>query len=177
MLARTVKLAAASLMFSTSLFAADSWFHIRVQETGGARVSINLPFTVLEKALPLAPIEDLRDGDFRCGRHDFDPASLRQVWMATSAAGEGKSVTIDVDGETVTAVRNGAELLMTTDEGTQVRLDAAVVEALVATGDQRFNVKGALEVIARRQSGGSLVMVTDDDATVRIWIDQDPASK
>ena len=154
------------------------WLHIKVHEQTGdrARVSINLPVSMIERAAPLVEAKGFEGGRLRIDDADIDGADLREIWQAMRAAGDGEYVTVDSDHERVRIHRkNGFMVIEANDrrgggEEVEMRIPLAVADALFSGNDDELNVAAAMRALAAAGEG-ELVTVSSDDATVRIWVD------
>ena len=173
-------LVAASLGLARGAAAdSDLWLHVKVHEKeGGARVSINLPVTAVEKmaaALP-ADAQNVRiDGD------QVKAADLRKMWEAVKDSPDAEFVTVEKDDEHVRVAKRGNYLVVRAvergdrDSQVDVKIPATVIEALLSgTGDQ-LNLQAALQALARHGSG-ELVTVDGGGDSVRIWVDRASSS-
>ena len=61
-LLRIAGLATILLLAAGGAMAADLWLHVRVEEKDGATVKVNLPVTMLEKAMTMIPEEHFHEG-------------------------------------------------------------------------------------------------------------------
>jgi len=57
---RIAGLAAVLILAAGSAMASDLWLHVRVEEKDGATVKVNLPVTMLEKAVGMIPEEHFK---------------------------------------------------------------------------------------------------------------------
>src|SRR5262245_53557570 len=87
---RTLGAAAAAVVLSLAMSPARTaaqnrsvWVHVRVEEARRqAKVSVNLPISVVEAALQAAPEKVIADGRIHLGHHgdDLSVADLRRAW-------------------------------------------------------------------------------------------------
>jgi len=157
------------------------WFHVRVEEPGETRVSVNLPMALLEVGLDIADRHVSQDQDFHWN-HDgkVTVADLRRMWAELEAVGDADFVEIE-DGDTrVHISRRGDRVLIRTDEGdrSRVRMEmpSAVVQALLGTEGERLNLRDAVRELARtgRQD---ILEVRDGETTVRVWIGENAGTR
>jgi hypothetical protein len=156
----------------------NAWLHVRVEEPRNeSKVSVNLPLSVVEVALAVAPKKIISEGRIHLSPNgrDLSVSDLRRVWKELRDSGEAEIVSVEDKDETVKVVRAGDRVVITCHKPSQkesvhVEVPIAVVDALLSgTGDQ-LNVKDAL---AQLQSlRGDIVNVKDKDTTVRVWIDE-----
>jgi hypothetical protein len=171
-----VILAAAALIPALPADAQEArWFHVRVEEPGETRVSLNLPLALVEVGLDVADRHAMADRDMQWGRDgNVDLADLRRMWTELQAAGDADFVEIDEGDTQVRISTRGDRVLMRVDEGaaTRVRLDipSLVVDALLGTEGERLNLRAAIQELARSGSQ-DLLDIQDGETMVRIWID------
>jgi hypothetical protein len=150
------------------------WLHVRVEEPGETRVSVNLPLSLVEIGLDIADRHVLDEEDFQWNRNGkLSLADLRRMWDELDAAGDTDFVEIQ-DGDTrVHISRRGDRVLIRADEGSRSRvrmeMPSVVVEALLGAEGERLNLRAAVRELAR--SGRQDVLeVRDGETTVRVWI-------
>jgi hypothetical protein len=158
----------------------DLWLHIHVHEkAGGARVAINLPVQAVQSAAAALPADAhhvrIHDGD-------MNAADLRRIWDAVKDKPDADFITVEeTDGKVRVAKRNGYLLVRADEHGDRrsqvdVKLPAAVVEALLSGRGDELNLSAAMDALAR-QGAGELVAVDDGGDTVRIWVDRAAESR
>ncbi len=179
--------AAAVLLVALSALpaaAADLWFHVTVHEEGGdnANVTLNLPISIVEKALPLIPQDQMRDGRIVIDDQEFDAVKLRALWQEVSTSPDMTYVTVKTDNENVKVYKERGYLVAQTIErnerGAEVhaRIPLAVVDALLSGEGNTLNVQAALAALVA-EGEGELVTVNDDRSQVRVWIDAQPEAR
>ncbi len=169
---------------ATTVQAQDLWFHVTVREqTENANVTINLPLALVEKALTMIPAEVTESGNVVLDDQEFNAAELRAMWQSIQGAKDMEFVTIDTNDENLRVAKNRGYLTVKgtakNEKGSNidVRLPLTVVDALLDTPeDNQLNVAGALRALAEHGEG-ELATVTDDNAHVRVWIDQFPEAR
>jgi hypothetical protein len=177
---RAGRLAAAALI---ALFAAagtaaadDLWLHVAVDEgPEGARVRVNLPLAMAETALGMIPEEELRGGKIRFDDSDITLAELRQLWRELEDSPDATFVEVEEGDQRVMVSKSGGYLLVKAIEGEQdqhvdVRIPAAVVDALLSGEGEELDVAAAVHALATHGTG-ELVTVTDKETQVRVWVD------
>ena len=99
-------LAAALILAPNTLQAASDspWIHIQVREDSGSqtKVDVNLPLSVVQVALDVAPERIISDGHIKIdhhGHHDLSISDLRRMWQELRDAGEAEFVTLEEDDE------------------------------------------------------------------------------
>ena len=177
--------AAAALILTAGLTAqaSDLWVHVKVQEHGdNANVMVNLPLSLVEKALAMVPEEaNMQGGKIKLDEDtDFSIADLQEFLNAVKDTPDATFVTVQTENETVKVSKSQGYLLIKTTESTEqgTRVDArfplAVVEALLSNADEGvLNIAAALQALADHGTG-ELATITSSDADVRIWIDNVP---
>jgi hypothetical protein len=160
------------------------WLHIKVHDGDGSRVSINLPLSVVEAAMPLVPEEARLAGRIRIADRDLSVQDLRRLWRAVQSEPEATFVVVDESSGKVRVARSGGYLLIQAADGTdregrprrhhgervEVRMPVAVVDALLSSTGDQLNLVAAIEALAR-SGEGELVTVNGDNDTVRMWVD------
>jgi hypothetical protein len=154
------------------------WLHVRVEEPAKAsKVHVNLPLTVVEAALALAPEKVVSNGQIHLhdAGHNLKIADMRKLWKELRAAGDAEIVSVQQKDETVSVRRQGDKVLVDVNklegkETVKVEVPVAVVDALFAGEGNDLNVKGALAELQKLR--GDIVRVNDKSTTVRIWIDE-----
>jgi hypothetical protein len=160
------------------------WLHIKVHDGDGSRVSINLPLSVVEAAMPLVPEEARVAGRIRIADRDLSVQDLRRLWRAVQREPDATFVTVDESSGKVRVARSGGYLLIQAADGAdregrprrhqgervEVRMPVAVVDALLSSAGDHLNLTAAIEALAR-SGEGELVTVNGDNDTVRMWVD------
>jgi hypothetical protein len=154
-----------------------AWLHVRVEESRGSKVSVNLPLGVVEAALKAAP-ETVMTGDkLHLGLKDksLKISDIRKMWLELKRSGDVDLVTVQDGEETVNVAKKGELLLVQvrrTDkkEDVHVEIPADVVDALFEGDGDTLNVRAALLKLQARR--GDIVRVNDKDNMVRVWIDE-----
>ncbi len=150
------------------------WLHVRVHdESGNAKVEVNLPLAAVEALSGAMAEEALRDAlgseaDADEPRPDFE--DLRALWRALRAE-PGAWVSVDDDDGQLRARMEGDEVRITAagDDGSlNIRFPTAVGDALFEEG--REDIDFAAAVRRLQDHDGDLVVVDGDDGGVRIWI-------
>lgn len=178
---RAGRLAAVALCFllaAPAIAAAeDLWLHVAVDEgPEGAKVRVNLPLSMAETALGMIPEEELRGGKVRFEDTDITVAEMRQLWRELEAAPDATFVEVEETDQRVQVSKSGGYLLVRAFEGGEadqqvdVRIPAAVVEALLSGEGEELDVAAAVRALAAHGTG-ELVTVTDRETRVRVWVD------
>ncbi len=178
---RAGRLAAAALIAlcaaAGSAAADDLWLHVAVDEgPEGARVRVNLPLAMAETALGMIPEEELRGGKVRFEDSELTVAELRQLWNELQTAPDATFVEVEETDQRVQVSKSGGYMLVKAFEGGEknqqvdVRIPAAVVDALLSGEGEELDVAAAVRALASH-GAGELVTVTDDETKVRVWVD------
>jgi len=155
------------------------WIHVRVDETDSAKVNVNLPVSLLEVAMEIAEEHgaDMMEehGGMHFGRHGhMEVADLRRMWNELRESGDAEYVNVEDGDENVRIYRQGDSVhIQVDDEGDEkVRMEVpfSVVDTLLEGEGNELNLSGALRKLAD-SNNGQIIQVTDDDTTVRVWID------
>lgn len=158
-----------------SLTAADDlWLHVRVDEAGGAKVTVNLPLALIEKAMPLVPREHIRHLDFDHHAIDGDIEDLREMWSAVRDSPDMTFVTVDDSDERVRVWKEAGNVFVEVrgrhgDEEVDVRVPIEVVDAFLA--GEEFDFRAAVRAMVEHGTG-EFVEVRDDEDHVRVWVDR-----
>ncbi len=156
----------------------SAWVHVRVEERAHqSKVSVNLPVSVVEAALQAAPEKVLTEGRIHLGHggNDLSVADLRRAWNELKNTGDAEFVSVEDGDQTVRVARSGSVVLVHIDkpggrEAVRVEVPVEVVDALFSGQSEELNVRAAFAKLRNRR--GDIVRVHDDNATVRIWIDE-----
>jgi hypothetical protein len=185
------------LLTSTMVFA-DSWLHIKVDNSEGDKehVRVNVPLSLAEKVLPAIHVNRIHQGKLQIGHENVsvDPRILVEAVRNTA---DGVFVTVDSDQQKVRVAKEGGYLVVNVrpgpkaetkeadkdapdshkhhhmdrrTENVEVRLPMDVVEALLSGNRDELDLLAAIKVLGSHQDL-ALVTVNDKSQTVRIWID------
>jgi hypothetical protein len=164
--------------------ATSPWVHIRIDEPRKpSKVSVNLPLTVVQAALRSAPESLGRHGRIELGKHGrielgderLSVAELRRLWNEVKSAGDADFATLEEEGRTVRIGRKAdlVEVRIEKPRGsleTHVRVPVALVDALLSSQGDELNLEAAIAELQKQR--GDIVQVNEDDARIRIWIDE-----
>jgi hypothetical protein len=153
------------------------WLHVKVDEAEGAKVSVNLPVALVEKALPMIPDGDWHNGHITIdGDINWSISDLRELWQEVRATQDMTFVTVEDDDESVRVWKEGDYLMIKVlenhgqDSEVNVRIPARVVDALLSGEGDEFDFHAAISALAA-EGEGELVTVNDDEDRVRVWVD------
>jgi hypothetical protein len=156
------------------------WIHVEVAEQGekASNVKVNLPLSVAETALAMAPDQIIKGGQIRLSNKSISVADLRKLWDELQAAGNAQFVNIEEKNQTVTISREGPLVMIRINETSKagkqqtvhVDVPVKVVDALLAGEGDELNIKNAMAAL--RTERGDIVRVHDSRSNVRIWINE-----
>ena len=181
---KTILAAAGVLALALPLSAAAPlWLHVKVDEAGpkATTVRVNLPFTLLEAAAPLADAEFAKNVKVP-GPAGLDKARLQAMWTAAKEAGDSEFVKVTSETEQVRVARIGGRLVIQVDnsgkksEKVRVEIPGEVADALLSGPGEQLNFLAALQAL-KRTGTTSLVTVDGGKDKVRIWVDDRNASE
>lgn len=156
----------------------DLWLHVRVEEPDNdTKVMVNLPFSLVGKALPMVDVGDhLHEDSIHVNGRHLSYEELRDIWLEMRDGPDMDFVTIEEHDESVRIWKESGYLMVRVrdrkDERVDVRMPLEVVDALLGRKGE-LDFPAALEVLAARGEG-ELVSVQGDDESVRIWVDRSP---
>jgi hypothetical protein len=167
--------------------APERWLHIRVVSTDakGEIVRVNVPMSVAEQVLPAIHAKDLDDGKVRI-RGKMNDVDVRALLDAVAKSPDNEFVTVESRDENVRVAKSGEYLLVKVrdhkfkgknedkekPEQVDIKVPISVVKALLSNTESKdeLNVLAALQAL-KAYENLDLVTVTDNDQTVRIWVD------
>ncbi|HEX5716266.1 MAG TPA: hypothetical protein VF179_08910 [Thermoanaerobaculia bacterium] len=161
------------------------WIHIRVLDAKDGRVSINLPISVVERMGNVFPADspDKGHGRLRFNDEDITVSDLREIWADLRKHPDATFITVDEVDSKVRVAKIAGNLVVRAhekgagrDEQVEMKIPGTVVDALLSSPGEQFNVGAALKALAR-EGEGDIVTVTGDGETVRIWIDASAESQ
>ncbi len=178
----SVTIMAVFLLTAGELEAQKPWIHVEVIEAGSSqsKVHINLPLSLVQVALDLAPDKIISDGHIHIDHHghnDISVQDLRKIWQELRDSGEAEFVSVDKEDKTVTITREEDTIRIDVDdrssqssETVRVRIPIRVVDALFSGEGEELNLRDALEEL--KDERGEIVRVEGPNEDVRIWIDE-----
>lgn len=157
---------------------AEPWVHVRVteHEAGGHKVSVNVPLSLAQVALEVAPRHVLEKGRLKLRDKNISVADMRRLWSSLKASGDAEFVTVEEDEKTVRVARAGSYLHIDVrgrsgkNETVQVRMPLVVVDALLSGEGETIDINAAIGQLKGQR--GEIVTVDGSDSQVRIWIDE-----
>ncbi len=159
---------------------ADLWLHIKVRDANeGSKVTLDLPLSVVEAAMPFLPADARCSGSLRVGDRDLSVADLRHLWRALSERPDATYLTVQgSDGKVRLGRESNHLIIRATDQSAHhgeridMRIPAPVVDALLTGADDQLNLAAAMTALSRAGEG-DLVTVNSHHETVHMWVDAD----
>ena len=155
----------------------DTWIHVRVVENDdGNKVSVNVPLSLAQVALEVAPRDVMEKGRLKLREKDISVADIRRLWAELKASGDANFVTVEDKDKNVRVARAGNYLHVDVDdrsgknEKVQIRMPLTVVDALLSGDGDTMNIGAALNQLKGQR--GEIVTIDGSDSQVRIWIDE-----
>lgn len=171
-----------ALLLPALVRAADPplWLHIRVTEGDDAKVSINLPFSLIGKALPMIDVGGhIHDDSIHINGQRFSYTEMRDLWLQVRGGPDMEFVTVEDAHETVRLWKEDGFLYVRAHEDrvgrrdrVDIRMPVHVVDAFLS-GEADFDFEAAVTALAAG-GAGELVAVEDDGESVRVWVDREP---
>jgi uncharacterized Ntn-hydrolase superfamily protein len=157
--------------------AGDLWLHIRVHDSRDAKVSINLPVSVVESLAGALPANTKSGASLRFDDEEVSVAELRRIWRELQRTPDATFLTVDEADSKVRVAKQRGYLVIDARErrpgaeDVQVRIPGTVVDALLSAPGEQLDMAAALRALARHGEG-ELVTVNGEGETVRIWVDR-----
>ena len=157
------------------------WIHIQVIEEGAdaEKVNINLPLSLIQVALDVAPKDALSQAQVQLEQHGLSVGDLRRLWNELRDAGQEEFVTVESNEERVRVLRRGDDIVVDVEEATpegkegktvHIEVPVSVVDALLSGEGEELNLE---QMVARLQDQrGEIVRVNEGESQIRIWIDE-----
>lgn len=168
-------LAAGSLVWAAS---GEHYLHVKVNNPKTQElVRVNVPLSMAEKVIPAINKGQLQNGKIHInGDFKANDIDIRALLAAARSAPEGEFVSVQQPNEEVhVAKEHGKFVAHVVDKGGKERVDVTVpwevAQALISdTTDNQLNLSAAIKAL---ESIGdtTLVTVTGEDESVRIWVD------
>ena len=157
--------------------ASDLWLHVSVDENDGAKVKVNVPVSMMEKAIGMVPAQHLSHGKIHFDEwgDDFSVVQLRELWQELRDSPDMTFVTVEEDDETVRVWKEDGYLKvhvqeMDRNEEVNVQVPMVVVDALLSGDTDELDLEAAIRALVA-EGEGELVTVSSDDEKVRVWVD------
>ena len=171
-----VALVAGLALLTMGLLAQETqvWLHVQVEGEGAENPDVDLPLSVVEVALAMAPSSIISEGQLRVARErGVTVSTLRQMWQDIRSAGDTEFITIREAEETVRVARIGERIdvrIEAPDATMRVELSVSVVNALLSGDGDTLNLAAAIERLYTMR--GDIAHVSDGDRQIRVWIDE-----
>lgn len=175
---KTIPAVLTVLLICGVVSAGERWLHVRIQESGydDDSISINVPLRMVEALVPKIETRELRHGRFRWnGDRPYDGIDLHELLLAVRDAPDSEFVTLRSRDESVRVAKENGLLLIHVDENhgdrVRVRVPIEVIEAMLDGNRGELDLVAGLRALAEHDIGDLVVVESDDNSTVRIWID------
>lgn len=161
----------------------ERYLHVRVSNPGTHElVRVNLPLSLAEKVIPAINHGQLRDGKVQIGGFTANDVNVRAILDALKTAPEGEFVTVqDNESDVRVAKEHGQLVVHVKDKNGKENVDVTipwnVAQALISdTSEDQLNIEAAIKAL---EAAGdlTLVTVTDNEESVRVWIDSNSGDK
>jgi ribonuclease HI len=129
-----------------------------------------------EQVIPAINHGQLRDGKVRIGHLGANSVNVRAILEALKTAPEGEFVSVQDAGNDVhIAKEHGLMVVHVIDKENKQNVDVTipwdVAQALISeAGENELNIEAAVKAL-ENVGDMSLVKVTGQDQTVRVWVD------
>ncbi|HEV2298694.1 MAG TPA: hypothetical protein VGR72_09285 [Candidatus Acidoferrales bacterium] len=155
----------------------ERYLHVRVDSpSSGEKVRVNIPLSLAEKVIPAIHQGPLHDGKVSVGNMDANCVDFPALVNAVKDAPDGEYVTVqDHDEDVRVAKMSGKMVVHVTDRGgdkerVEITIPWEVAQALASANGKEIDVLAAIRAL-ENAGDTTLVTVTDNDETVRVWID------
>ena len=157
------------------------WLHVRVDESEGTKVKINLPINMVPKMISFGPASDhFENGKIRLDDYEISVAELRELWLEIKDSPDMTFVTVEDVDDTVRVWKEAGDLRVEVrgrdNETVDVRVHVSVVDALLSGQEDDLDIGAAVSALAEA-GAGELVTVAQADKTVRVWVDSSTESE
>lgn len=169
----------AVIVAGTAVWAAspERYLHIKVNNPATQElVRVNVPLSLAEKVIPAINHGELQNGKVHVGNFQTNDVDLRALIEAVKSAPEGEFVSVQKPGEEVHVAKEHGQLVAhVKDKGGKERVDVTipweVAQALISeTSDNQLNLSAAIKAL-QNIGDMTLVTVSGDNESVRIWVD------
>lgn len=182
---KILAISAGVLLTATVLYAATTtrYLHVRVSNPRNHElVRVNVPLTLAERVIPAINHGELRNGKVHVGKFEVNNVNIREILDALRTAPEGEFVSVQNTGSDVrVAKEHGQMVVHVMDKGEKQNVDVTVpwevAQALITdTTEDQLNIVAAIKAL-ENVGDTTLVRVTGDDQTVRVWVDSKNAEE
>lgn len=150
------------------------WLHVRVEDTEGSKVRVNVPISMAEKVVAMVPGDHLDGGRVVLDGREFSLQELRELWTAIQASPDMTFVTVEKQTESVKVWKEKGmlrvEVRSVDADRADVRVPLEVVDALLSGEADQLDIGAAISALAKAGEG-EVVAVNHADDRVRIWVD------
>lgn len=161
----------------------EHYLHVKVDGKNTKElVRVNMPLSLIEKIIPAINQNQFHNGRIEVGDFHTNDVDIRAILNAVTSAPDGEFVTVQKPDCNIRVAKENGQMIVhiinkENGEKADVTVPLAVAQALAsATNDHQFNVEGAIEALDRAGER-TLVTITDNDETVRVWIDSQNTSE
>jgi hypothetical protein len=152
------------------------WLHVKVDEGEGAKVTVNLPLALVERAIPLLPRHEIHEAHIGLDHADLEIEELRGLWQEIQASPDMTFMTVEEDDENVRVWKESGWVYVQVQEAegaerVDVKVPVQVVDALLS--GEELDIAAAVRALVEHGEG-DFVTVRDHDDNVRVWIDDVP---
>lgn len=155
----------------------EHYLHVKVDGVNTKElVRVNIPLSLAEKIIPAINHGQLRDGKIQIGDFQANGIDLPAILDAVKSAPDGEFVTVQEPDTNVRVAKEKGQLIVHVidkEDGQKVNVTVPweVAQALASATDQhQLNIEAAIQALDRA-GDTTLVTVTDNEETVRVWID------
>jgi hypothetical protein len=182
---KILAISAGVLLTATFLYAATTtrYLHVRVSNPRTHElVRVNVPLMLAERVIPAINHGELRNGKIHVGKFEVNNVNIREIIDALKTAPEGEFVSVqDIGSDVRFAKEHGQMMVHVVDkkgkQNVDVTVPCEVAQALITdTTDDQLNVVAAIKAL-ENVGDTTLVKVTGDDETVRVWVDSKNAEE
>lgn len=161
----------------------ERYLHVKVDDASGAqRVSVNIPLSLAAAVIPAIDNGRLHDGKIRIGGFEANGVDVKQILDALQTAPDGEFVTVDQPNQHVRVAKRNGQLIVRVndrkheDRNVAVTLPWSVAVALASSSNpHELDLEAAIQAL-EKAGDTTLVTVTGNRQTVRVWIDSHNAS-
>ncbi|MEJ2084405.1 MAG: hypothetical protein P8Y44_01835 [Acidobacteriota bacterium] len=150
------------------------WLHVRVDDSEGSKVRVNLPMSMAQSAVAMFPDAQLHQGRVMVHDREFSIQELRQLWAEIQATPDMTFITVEKQSEGVKIWKEQGKLRIEArgpgDDKVDVRVPVEVVNALLSGDEDELDIGAAIAELAE-SGAGEIVAVSDARDNVRIWVD------
>lgn len=162
----------------------ERYLHVKVDDASGAqRVSVNIPLSLAAAVIPAIDKGRLHDGKIRIGGFEANGVDVKQILDALQTAPDGEFVTVDQPNQHVRVAKRNGQLIVRVndrkreDRNVAVTLPWSVAVALASSSNpHELDLEAAIQAL-EKAGDTTLVTVTGNRQTVRVWIDSHNASE